>query len=118
MSAFICSDKQFAVVAKHLFPADVQAQQFFADHLKRENIASVNYRYNERTRRTKCNLDHATDDDVRLYTVHGILRLLECVDYQSCEHPDYDSTQYKLAKRLLESLGADAELARPGLWAI
>lgn len=121
MSAFLCSDRHFAVIAKHLFPADVQSQQFFADHLKRENIDSVNWRYQHHgkpTRRTKCNLAAATDKDVQIYTLHDILRLLDCVDYQSCEHPTYNSTQYKLAERLLKSLGADAMLARRGLWSI
>jgi hypothetical protein len=56
MSAFICSDKHFAVVAKALFASPTQAQQF-ADALKRENIKSVNHRYNESYRFRKVKLD-------------------------------------------------------------
>lgn len=117
MSAFLCSDKHFAVVAKHLFVTE-DAQQFFADHLKRENIKSVNYRYNERARFRKVNLAAATPDDVQTYTIHDILSLLECVEYQSCEHPDRNEVPSVLAMRCLRAQGADAELARPGLWAI
>ena len=120
MSAFLCSDKHFAVVAKHLFVTE-DAQQFFADHLKRENIKSVNYRYahhGKPMRFRKVNLFAATPDDVQTYTIHDILRLLECVEYQSCEHPDRNEVPSVLAERLLKSLGADAELARPGLWSI
>ena len=118
MSAYICSDKHFAVVAKHLFPGDLMRQQFFADQLKRENIKSVNYRYNERTRFRKVNLDDATAADLRLYNMHDALRLLECIDYQSCEHPICDDTSITLAMDLLRARGADSDRARTNLWAI
>jgi hypothetical protein len=117
MSAYICSDKHFAVVAKALF-AQPHNQQSFANHLKRENIRSVNHRYREKTRVTRVNLDAATPIDVNAYMGHDILRLLQCIDYQSCEHPDYDDTMYKLAVRVLEAQGADAAKARENLWSI
>ena len=117
MSAFICSDKHFAVVAKALF-ADKYEQQLFANHLKRENIRSVNYRYNEKTRVTRVNLNAASDADVRQYDGSDILKLLNCIDYQSCEHPDYDSTMFKLATRLLKLQGANEKVAKPNLWSI
>ena len=58
MSAFICSDAQFATVARGLFTDESTAQQF-ANHLKRENVRSVNYRYKEKTRATRVNMDMA-----------------------------------------------------------
>ena len=117
MSAFLCSDKHFAVVAKHLFTTE-RAQQDFADHLKRENIKSVNWRYNERSRFHKVNLFAATPDDVQTYTIHDILRLLECAEYQSCEHPDHNEVPSVLAMRCLRAQGANTDKVQPNLWAI
>ncbi len=118
MSAFICSDKQFAVVAKALF-ASPTAQQQFADALKRENIKSVNYRYNEKTRFRKVNLDAATNKDVAMYDGNDLLCLLTCIDYQSCEHPDYSNTYLDLAKRVLMASGCRRSTSnKPNLWAI
>jgi hypothetical protein len=118
MSAYICSDKQFAVIAKALF-ASPHNQQAFANHLKKENIKSVNHRYNERYQFRKVKLDAASQEDVNSYTGHDILRLLDCVDYQSCEdYTNYDDYPYNLAKRLLQAQGADSKNARPNLWSI
>jgi hypothetical protein len=117
MSAYICSDKHFAVVAKAMF-ADLYEQQQFANHLKRENIKSVNYRYGEKTRFSQVNLEAAKAADVRQYNGHDIHALLNCIDYQSCEHPDYDSTMYKLATRLLSAQGSNPKAAQPGLRSI
>ncbi len=118
MSAYICSDKHFAVVAKYFYPGDLMRQQFFADQLKRENIKSVNHRYNERTRFRKVNLDDATAADLRLYNIHDALCLLKCIDYQSCEHPGRDDTLITLAMDLLRARGADSDRARHNLWSI
>jgi hypothetical protein len=115
MSAFICSDKHFATVAKYIFLSDNDAQHF-ADTLKRENVRSVNHRYKEKTRFRPVNLKQA--DRVSAYSDHDILALLECIDYQSCEHPTYNETTYKLAVRWLESCGANRKQAKPGLWSI
>jgi len=118
MSAFICSDKHFAVVAKALFAQHTSAQQF-ADALKRENIKSVNYRYGESTRFRKVDMNTATPDDVNQYDGHDLLCLLTCIDYQSCEHPDYDRTRIDLAERLLRAQGNKRRLStKPNLWAI
>ena len=117
MSAFICSDKHFAVVAKTLFGSPREAQHF-ADALKRENIKSVNHRYNERFRFRSVNLDAATKEDTDLYWGHDILVLLNCIDYQSCEHPGYDLTRLELAQRWLRAIGSTESKAKPNLWAI
>jgi hypothetical protein len=118
MSAFICSDKQFAVVAKALFADSTSAQQF-ADALKRENIKSVNYRYSESTRFRAVNLEAATQADVSEYDGNDILCLLACIDYQSCEHPDYDKTRIDLAERMLRAQGGNkAASNKPNLWSV
>jgi hypothetical protein len=118
MSAFICSDKHFAVVAKALFAQHTSAQQF-ADALKRENIKSVNYRYGESTRFRKVDLNAATADEVKQYDGHDLLCLLTCIDYQSCEHPDYNNLYLELAQRWLRVQGANQDASnKPNLWAI
>jgi hypothetical protein len=118
MSAFICSDKQFAVVAKALFASPTAAQQF-ADALKRENIKSVNHRYDETTRFRKVDMNTATPDDVNRYDGHDIMCLLTCIDYQSCEHPDYNNTHFLLAERLLHAQGNRCSSSKKeNLWAI
>lgn len=117
MSAFLCSDKHFAVVAKALFTNGTAAQQF-ADALKRENLKSVNHRYHLKTRFHSVNLDSATAADVAQYYGSDIVVLLECIDYQSCEHPDYDRTRIDLALRWLSANGANKTTAKLNLWSI
>lgn len=91
MSAYICSDRHIASIA--LWAAMDSAgklkgwkdiAQEIADALKRENIKSVNYRYSERTRFKKCDLSKA-----EVLQPEDVVSLCDCLDYQSCEHPDY-----------------------------
>jgi hypothetical protein len=118
MSAFICSDKHFAVVAKALFAQPTSATQF-ANALKRENVKSVNHRYDETTRFRKVDMNAATADEVKQYDGNDILCLLNCIDYQSCEHPDYDRTRIDLAERMLKAQGGNPNASnKPNLWAI
>lgn len=92
MSAFVCSDKHVLIVAKIIAEicekpaADVLT---IAEELRRENIRSVNYRYRERSRFPK---GWETTPDY--LTIAGLApvdcaALIECLDYQSCERPDY-----------------------------
>jgi hypothetical protein len=93
MSAFICSDLHIATVAQFVAPDNAQN---LADKLKQINIASVNYRYNEKTRTTKCKMqikDGLTIDDVA--------KLIDCLDYQSCENPH--SIDYRVYSGFLYS---------------
>ena len=115
MSAFICTDKHIATIAKALFIDPKQAQDA-ANYFKRENIRSVNYRYGgrEKTRVTKCNMTHA--DDLGKYTGNDIAKLLDCLDYQSCEHPDRDTLIISLCQRILAHQGAKA--SESPLWSI
>lgn len=115
MSAFICSDKHIATVASHVFSLDPKAAQRFADELKRENIRSVNYRYNERTRFKPVDMTQSAHTE---YTLADAVRLLECLAYQSCEHPTYDQTRIACALGLLIARGANLTMAKPGLWSI
>lgn len=83
MSAFICSDLHFSAIAyaiEGLNPA-VNPQEL-ADKLKVINIDSVDYRYNEKTRKTKCKLTR----DKNSYSAADVIRLVQCWSYQSCEN--------------------------------
>jgi hypothetical protein len=117
MSSFICSDRHFATVAKALF-IQRDKQQRFADALKRENIKSVNHRYGERNRFRAVNLDSVSGTDMDAFNHHDIMRLLKCIDYLSCDAPDYDDTLLCMTERYLTTKGADANKAQPNLWSI
>jgi hypothetical protein len=112
MSAFICTDKHIATIAAALF-ADKRQAQDAANHFKRENIRSVNYRYKEKTRATKCDMSQA---NLGPYTGHDIAAMLNCLDYQSCEHPDRDLLIINLCARILDHQGAKA--SKSSVWAI
>lgn len=81
MSAFICSDKHIATIALLTVPA--KHVQEFADRLKSCNIASVNYRYDEKTPKRKCKL--IALDDCLGVTMQDLAQLCKCWSYQSCE---------------------------------
>lgn len=115
MSAFICSDRQFAVIAKWLSTSPAR-QQTIADTLKRENIKSVNWRYGERNRFRKVDLSTCAHGDLDAFNANDILALLNCVDYQSCEPTDYDDTIFTLASALLIARGAIANSSK--YWSI
>lgn len=99
MSAFICSDRHIASIAIHyakLIPAE--DPQKIADRLKAINILSVNYRYAHHGSPepvTPCNLHDFAPD----LTPPDLVALCNCLDYQSCELPDY-------ANPLLEAITA------------
>jgi hypothetical protein len=83
MSAFILTDKHFSAIAYHvagLHPRIVP--QTLADRLKRINIQSVNFRYGEKTRATRCRLVETPG-----LSHADIVQLVNCWDYQACENP-------------------------------
>lgn len=86
MSAYVCSDKHIATIAVNyvkLF-GDGNAQEI-ADALLACNIASVNYRYREDDPIVPCSLDEVDFDR----SFEDLAELCRCLDYQSCELPDY-----------------------------
>lgn len=76
------SDKHFSVVAYYVGNITDIDPQVIADKLKSINIESVNYRYKEKTRKTKCKLMHTGEN----YSVFDIIRLIQCWSYQSSEN--------------------------------
>lgn len=107
MSAFILSDKHFTVIANYVnLIKDNINMQDFANKLKAINIKSVNYRYNEKTRITKCKLDYPKVGEN--YSKYDVIRLIQCWDYQSCENiTDID---FNLMQVFLYSLFNDDEI--------
>ncbi len=101
MSAFIVTKEHVVTVAYYYHKNDRNLSMDdvlnTAKVLYKENIKSVNYRYNEKTRLPKL-------DDVEPKTnfgVYDVIKLIHCLDYQSCEHPDYYKSP---AKKILDTL--------------
>lgn len=116
MSAFILSDQHFSVIAYYIGNITDIDPQIIANKLKSINIDSVNFRYNENTRKTKCKLAHIGAD----YTKYDIIRLIQCWSYQSCENGL--SLDYVMMDKYLFSFfdNADIEKARieSDIWSI
>lgn len=106
MSAFILSDKHFATIAYYIegFHEGL-CPQVLADKLKRINIESVDYRYNEKTRFSKVRLSR--DTDIQYNTV-DIIRLIDCWDYQSCEKSE--NQDYIIMRQFLYSHFTDQQI--------
>lgn len=119
MSAFILSDLHFSTIAIYIHHLnDNVGIQELANKLKSINIDSVNYRYNENTRKSKCkiinNYEHVK------YTKYDIIRLIQCWDYQSCEKAD--NFDYQVIKAFLYNHFIQSDVTLSGsqsnLWSI
>ena len=123
MSAFIVSDLQTFTIAS--FAAEritqglhyVDPQRFaqdLADRLKRANVQSVNYRYNQKTPARKCKPDSAGITDPAT-----IYRLFQCWIYQSCE--DSNALDFYALRALIDTAFSpeDIEASKPlTIWTI
>ena len=90
MSAFICTDRHIATVAVNYCKlTKTEDPQGIADKLKEINIISVNWRYpnHKPVMVTPCSLVDAVPD----LSFPDLVALCECLDYQSCEPPDYQN---------------------------
>lgn len=81
MSAYIVSDNHLWQIV-HGINCHPDLKQALANKLKAINIASVNFRYKENTRKTKCKF-HKIEPFMSKY---DIIRLVQCWSYQSCEN--------------------------------
>jgi len=122
MSAFIVSDLHTFTIAS--FAAEritqglhyVDPQRFaqdLADRLKRANIHSVNFRYDEKTPARKCKAYANTETDPAT-----VYRLFECWSYQACE--DSQSIDFHALSALIKAQFTAEEIhgPKPELWAI
>lgn len=120
MSAFIISDLHTFTIAQFIAERYTEANncalfaQNLANKLKRINIESVNYRYKEKTPRTKCK-----PQTVEITDPAKIYRLVRCWIYQSCE--DSDNLDFHLLRDFLEAQFTLDEIERSKpleLWSI
>lgn len=87
MSAFICSDLHFSTIANHLHNLNNNiVVQELANKLKTINIDSVNYRYKENTRKSKCKIVNNWVNTKP--SEYDVIRLIQCWNYQSSEKSD------------------------------
>lgn len=103
MSAFIISDLHAFTIAEFIAQRIDQRRlnrdqlaQNIANSLKRVNIESVNFRYAEKTPRTKCKPQAVTITDPAT-----VYRLARCWIYQACENQN--SADFHALTALIES---------------
>lgn len=108
MSACVVSEKHVVTLAyfyemlvKHSFkesyPYSLPMVQDTAKILRRENVKSVNYRYNEKSKVDKFT-GVLPDTDISMLSLY---KQIECWDYQSCERPTFQkSNAYKMMMEL------------------
>lgn len=113
MSAWIASDKHIAsFVFKCANSSD--DKQAIANLLKKANIRSVNYRYDERTKITPCDLNQ-----VQEITWEEACMLGASLDYQSCQRPDWENSKaYHLLNRLRAEAGYMASNKKSTMWSL
>jgi hypothetical protein len=132
MSAFVVPRSHVAAIVKWARSAHVLGWNAFtsygpsdtalsstraADILMRENVRSVSYRYPEDTARgdlpgsigelADATFTHAEILAARVLTPSEVLHAVACLDYQSCETPDWQETT---AHALLRRIELAAEL--------
>jgi len=81
-----------------------------------ECFKSVNYRYNDNEKTPVYKYDNFTNkSDNELENLGFLFKQVQCLDYQSCEHPEYDkSTAKKIIDKLTFKIGYKmSELACP-----
>jgi hypothetical protein len=107
MSAYILSDLHHSTIARYINAYSelyIDCEEL-ANRLKRINIASVNCRYNEKTKNSKCKF---TFDNVTKYTESDIIRLINCWVYQSSE--DAGNLDYIIMRGFLHSHFTESQI--------
>ncbi|APW64322.1 hypothetical protein [Paludisphaera borealis] len=111
MSAFICNDSHVTALAVYAARNRILGYQdalAIGQMLHAENVASVNFRYQE-----------ATTPDFRLcewaafhpFSRVQMVKAASCLDYQSCEHPGWKASD---ACKLLAAIIAGEGHGMPG----
>lgn len=126
MSAFVCSDKHIGGLARFYAEHNGRgAREWDEDFrwafktLMDENIRSVCHRYGESPAEHRYTVTQATfDESPEIADPVQILGMVQCLDYQSCETPDWEQSR---AWRLLRQIESIAIGKLPGIdkvWAI
>ena len=107
MSAFLVTPTHVYTIARAYVqlvnhndtPTELEVIQI-AKILYKENLKSVNYRYNERNR-----LPNLKNVDFKPVSNVELIKLIHCLDYQSCETSTYKKSKaYQMINQLLLSL--------------
>lgn len=106
MSAYICTHAHINAIVYWASTNTISVRalevrkdpQATAEVLYAENVASANYRYKE-------------NEPTGLYRPIEIIKLCNSLDYQSCEHPDWEASH---AKALLDKIRQTAITKLPG----
>ena len=116
MSAFICSDLHIQTIATYAESmGDHLTAQPIADILKKENIKSVNHRYNEKTRFTKTKF---TTDNLVYCNSADVFQLVNCLMYQSCEHPEYQGSPAQIIAAMIKEYASQRMKHQSSVWSI
>jgi hypothetical protein len=99
MSAFICSKLHIQTIAVNYVNHMQKGSAIeIANILYKENVVSVNYRYslNKKTNGWK-----TLDKNIKPISLMQLYKLIQCLDYQSCEHFNWpNSDACKILKEL------------------
>lgn len=104
MSAFICSKLHIQTIAfnyvRHIEPNNFSSDRVLqvSNILYKENITSVNHRYREKTKTSGWK---KLDKKIEPISLMQLYKLVQCLDYQSCEHLLWQTSDaYKMIKEL------------------
>ena len=108
MSAYVVTQKHISAILRfhnqapdYRSPASIAYAQQLGEQLYLQNIASVNYRYRYRNEPAGEYPPFKFSPNAPLLAPVEVLRLLECLEYQSNETPEYYATPgYEVLARL------------------
>jgi hypothetical protein len=100
MSAYIVDITTIATLAASMTiklngtaPHPLNTANNYAELLHAENVASVNYRYSENTAPESIEVTTEHFTAAKAWTMGQQLEVIWCIDYQSCEHPEWEGSQ-------------------------
>ena len=124
MSAFICNDYHISVLANY-----AAKQQLLYRHnnktkgandaaiigliLHKENVRSYNYRYGTHLPTTDFTFDYAVQE--KPFHESVIISAANCLDYQSCERPDWEKSEAKAIVTAIKAMASNA-FSETGVW--
>ena len=126
MSAYVCNNQTISVIAKgfceygadfydnsgkriiEIFVNDME--QKIGQALLEQNVASVNYRYDEEEPAGKFEMHEDVPCDLGT-----LLGCINCYDYQACETPDYDKSWIYRSLVQLKDQAVRVYLKRQGM---
>ena len=120
MSAFVCGDSTFKLIALYVTSKpglDLRAATEVAQILYAENVASVLFRYRDLKRdeypATLDPVEFADQSRLAQYLRDpiAIIKIAQCLRYQSCEHPEWENSQ---ANRIVDTAITKAISKLPG----